>query len=121
MRVEAEGWWVYFLRCADGTLYCGITNDIPRRLVAHGRGRVKYTRGRLPVEVAHAEPARDRSAALRKEAAWKRLSRREKLALIGKGGVRGATCLSSAVTVSPEDAEALPALAARRRGRKRLR
>jgi putative endonuclease len=72
-------WSVYLLRCADGTLYCGCTNDLPRRLAAHGRGRVKYTRGRLPVTLAHVEPAADKSAALRREHAWKRLSRAEKL------------------------------------------
>jgi putative endonuclease len=77
-------WFVYLLRCADGSLYCGVTNDLRRRLGAHERGRVKYTRGRLPVELAHAEPARDRSAALRREAALKRLRRADKLALIAR-------------------------------------
>jgi putative endonuclease len=72
-------WIVYLLRCADGTLYCGATNDVHRRLAAHGRGRCKYTRGRLPVELAHVERAADKSDALRREAAWKRLPRREKL------------------------------------------
>lgn len=76
-------WHVYLLRCADGTLYCGVTNDLERRLVRHGRGEVKYTRGRLPVALAWHEPARDRSAALRREHAIKRLSRARKLALIG--------------------------------------
>ncbi len=75
-----QPWSVYLLRCADGSLYCGATNDIARRLVAHARGRVKYTRGRLPVELAHLEDAADRSDALRREAAWKRLSRAQKLA-----------------------------------------
>src|SRR5258706_211662 len=60
-----KAWIVYLLRCCDGTLYCGITNDLPRRLGAHGRGGVKYTRGRLPVEVVYVEPAADRSAAHR--------------------------------------------------------
>jgi putative endonuclease len=77
-----EGWSVYLLRCADGTLYCGATNDITRRLVAHGRGRVKYTRGRLPVELAHLERAGGKGAALSREAACKRLTRAAKLALI---------------------------------------
>lgn len=77
-------WSVYLLRCSDGTLYCGCTNDVERRLAAHGRGRVKYTRGRLPVTLAHVEPAADKSAALRQEAAWKRLSRAEKLRRISK-------------------------------------
>lgn len=73
-------WNVYLLRCADGSLYCGATNDVTRRLAAHARGRVKYTRGRLPVELAHLEGAADKSDALRREAAWKRLSRAQKLA-----------------------------------------
>ena len=68
------GYLVYILRCGDGTLYTGCTNDLPRRLQAHQSGRgAKYTRSRLPVE---------RSAALRREAAIKRLDRRRKLALI---------------------------------------
>jgi putative endonuclease len=74
-------WTVYLLRCSDGTLYCGCTNDLERRLAAHGRGGVKYTRGRLPVEVAYCEPAQDRSHALRREAALKKLSRAQKLRL----------------------------------------
>lgn len=72
-------WAVYLLRCADGTLYCGATNDVARRLAAHGRGRVKYTRGRLPVALAHVEQATDKGDALRREAAWKRLTRAQKL------------------------------------------
>ena len=72
-------WQVYLLRCADDTLYCGCTNDLPRRLAAHGRGRVKYTRGRLPVELAHVERVADKSAALRREYQWKQLRRAEKL------------------------------------------
>ena len=79
-----QSWWVYLLRCADGTLYCGITNHLERRLAVHGRGRVKYTRGRLPVELAHCEPAAGKGAALRAEAAWKRLTRKQKLARIAK-------------------------------------
>jgi putative endonuclease len=81
-------WWVYLLRCRDGTLYCGMTNDLARRLAAHGRGRVKYTRGRLPVEVVHVEPAADRSDALRREARLKRLRRSQKLRLIAQGARR---------------------------------
>lgn len=76
-----SGWTVYLLRCADGTLYCGCTNDLARRLVRHHRGAVKYTRGRLPVAVAYSEAVPGRSAALRREAAIKRLSRARKLGL----------------------------------------
>ncbi|WP_300749034.1 GIY-YIG nuclease family protein [uncultured Oscillibacter sp.] len=79
------GWTVYILRCGDGTLYTGCTNDLPRRLAAHRSGRgAKYTRSRLPVEPVYREEAADKSAALRREAAIKRLDRRKKLALIGE-------------------------------------
>lgn len=77
---------VYILRCGDGTLYTGCTNDLPRRLKAHQSGKgAKYTRARLPVELVYQEPAQDKSQALRREAAIKRLTRWEKLALIAKG------------------------------------
>lgn len=74
---------VYILRCADGTLYTGCTNDLARRLRTHSAGKgAKYTRARLPVELVYTEPALDKSQALRREAAIKALSRGEKLALI---------------------------------------
>lgn len=81
------GWTVYILRCGDGTLYTGCTNDLPRRLEAHRSGKgAKYTRSRPPVELVYQEETADKSAALRREAAIKRLDRRAKLALIeGKG------------------------------------
>ena len=104
---------MYLLRCRDGTLYCGITNDVERRLAAHGRGRVKYTRGRLPMEVAHLETAADKSAALRAELAWKRLTRRQKLARMA--AVRPDTCLFTSGKLSHKDAQALPRAARRRR------
>lgn len=72
------------LRCRDGTLYTGATIDLARRLARHSAGRgARYTRSRLPVVLVHAEPAQDRGAALRREAALKRLSRAEKLLLVG--------------------------------------
>lgn len=77
-----SGWLVYILRCADDSLYTGCTNNLPRRLRSHGNGRVKYTRGRLPVEVAYSEPAESHGAALRREVVIKRLSRTRKLQLI---------------------------------------
>jgi len=77
---------VYLLRCRDGSLYTGITNDLPQRLESHRRGKASaYTRSRRPVALAYQEIARDRSAALKREAAIKRLSRREKLALCNAG------------------------------------
>ncbi len=75
--------FVYMVECADGSLYTGWTNRLPQRIAAHNRGRgAKYTRSRLPVRLVWAEAQPDSSAALRREAALKRLTRREKLALI---------------------------------------
>ena len=71
------------LRCRDGTLYTGATNDLERRVAVHGRGRgAAYTRARLPVTLVWSEPAADRSTALKREAALKRLSRAQKLRLV---------------------------------------
>jgi putative endonuclease len=81
-------WTVYVLRCADDSLYTGATNDLEARLAAHGAGRGgAYTRSRLPVRLVYAEPQLDRGAALRREAALKRLSRAAKLALIAAATV----------------------------------
>jgi putative endonuclease len=72
-------WCVYLLRCGDGSLYCGTTNDLADRFLAHCEGKgARYTRGRGPLRVAWVEPARDRGAALRREAAVKRLAKSEK-------------------------------------------
>ena len=72
-------WYVYILRCGDGTLYTGITDDIPRRLAAHRSGKgAKYTRGRGPLELVYQEQVPDKSAALRREIQIKRLRRAEK-------------------------------------------
>ncbi|HWH11369.1 MAG TPA: GIY-YIG nuclease family protein [Solirubrobacteraceae bacterium] len=83
--------WVYLLRClADDSLYTGWTVDLARRLSAHQAGTAsRYTRSRLPVELALAMPMPDAGAARREEARIKRLSRPEKLALIdlGRSGV----------------------------------
>ena len=77
--------WVYLLRCGDGSLYTGWTNDLDRRLAAHAAGTAsRYTRSRLPVELALALPQPDRSAARREEARIKRLTRRAKLALLAQ-------------------------------------
>jgi putative endonuclease len=75
---------VYLLRCADGSLYCGWTTDVEQRLAAHRSGTAsRYTRSRLPVELAAVIPVADRSAALREEARIKRLPRTAKLRLLG--------------------------------------
>jgi putative endonuclease len=79
-----QRWSVYVLSCADGSLYTGATTDVARRLAQHQAGRgARYTRARLPVVLVHTERARDQGAALRREAAIKRLPRRRKLALLG--------------------------------------
>src|SRR6185436_9099364 len=78
-----RGWYVYILRCRDGTLYTGIAVDLRRRLEAHRRGAAaKYTRSRRPVTLAYEERQPDRSSALKREAALRRLGRTGKLALI---------------------------------------
>jgi putative endonuclease len=76
-------WHVYMLRCADGSLYTGIATDVARRVGEHNGSKkaARYTRSRQPVALAYAETAESRSAALVREAALKKLSRREKLAL----------------------------------------
>lgn len=77
------------LRCRDGTLYTGATNDLERRLATHGRGRgAAYTRARLPVTLVWSESVGDRGAALRREAAIKRLSRGDKLLLVAAAARR---------------------------------
>jgi predicted GIY-YIG superfamily endonuclease len=78
-----SGWFVYILRCADGTYYTGITNDLERRCRQHNAGTgSRYTRCRLPARVVYHEPQATRSLALKREAAVKALSRRQKEALV---------------------------------------
>ena len=75
------GYLVYILRCGDGTLYTGCTNDLPCRLQAHQSGRgARHTRSRLPVELVYQEAVPDRFCGPAAEAAIKRLDRRRKLA-----------------------------------------
>jgi putative endonuclease len=72
-------WECYLLRCADDTLYCGITNDLDKRLAVHNAGDgAKYTRGRLPVQLMYHEACVDKSAALKRELKIKKLSRAAK-------------------------------------------
>ena len=82
--------FVYLLRCADGSLYTGWTNDLDRRLAAHNAGTAsRCTRSRRPVGLVYWERRADRSDALRREAEIKKLSRADKLALIGAAGEKG--------------------------------
>lgn len=75
--------YVYILRCADGSLYTGWTNDLQRRVETHAAGRgAKYTRARLPVELVYSEKCETKELAMSREWHIKRLSRAQKLALI---------------------------------------
>jgi putative endonuclease len=81
--LETMNWFCYILRCADNTLYCGITNDLDKRIAAHNAGTAaKYTRGRGPVKLVFAENCVDKSVSLKREMEIKNLSRTKKLALI---------------------------------------
>lgn len=83
IAVPPTTWFCYILRCTDDTLYCGITNDLEKRLAAHNAGTAaKYTRARGPVELVLVESCPDKSAALKREMAIKSLTRVKKLALI---------------------------------------
>jgi len=76
-------WYVYMLRCGDGSLYTGCTDNVERRLAVHQSGKgAKYTRSRLPVVLVYREELPDKSAALRREAAIKAMTRERKLALL---------------------------------------
>ena len=82
----ATAWTVYMLRCSDGTLYTGCTNDLEARVARHNAGKgASYTRSRRPVALVFQEHAEDRSAALKREAALKKLTRAEKLRLVAAG------------------------------------
>lgn len=75
-------WHVYMLRCGDGSLYTGATNDLQNRVAKHQSGKgARYTRSRLPVLLVFSEKAGDKSAALKREAALKKLPRAAKLML----------------------------------------
>ena len=74
---------VYVVECSDGSLYTGYTTDVDRRVNEHNAGEgAKYTRGRTPVELRHVETFEERSAALSREHAIKRLSRAAKVSLL---------------------------------------
>lgn len=82
-------WTVYILACGDGSLYTGITNDLEKRLAAHRAGTgARYTRGRGPLEIVYTEKKRNKSYALKREAAIKALSRAEKVALSASAASR---------------------------------
>ena len=76
-------WVVYLIRCGDGTLYCGVTNDLSKRFHAHSTGAgAKYTRGRGPPTVEASWPMEGKSEALKRERAIKKMARSQKEKLI---------------------------------------
>jgi predicted GIY-YIG superfamily endonuclease len=78
-----KAWFLYLVRCADGSLYTGITNNVTRRCQQHNAGTAsRYTRSRLPVELIYQESHVSRSVALKRELAVKAMSREEKESLI---------------------------------------
>jgi predicted GIY-YIG superfamily endonuclease len=82
-KPSAKTWFVYLLRCVDGTLYTGIAKDVNRRCQQHNAGTAsRYTRCRLPVELVYQEAYTSRESALRREAAIKALPRRQKESII---------------------------------------
>ncbi|KEA65735.1 putative endonuclease containing a URI domain [Marinobacterium lacunae] len=88
-----QNWYVYIVRCADGSFYTGVTTDLQRREREHngeGGPGARYTRARRPVAMVWSEVQSDRSSALRREYAIKRLRRAQKLRLISNGRVLGA-------------------------------
>jgi putative endonuclease len=91
-----DAWSVYILRCEDGSLYTGASNDVAKRLAKHAAGKgAAYTRSRLPVTLVFQEPAPDKGAALRREAQIKRLSRQEKLLLLKPAARRASKAAAS--------------------------
>ena len=85
---EIATWFVYILRCADGSYYTGITTDLNRRAEEHNGARsgARYTRSRRPVELVYSEICAHRSAAAKREYAIKRLSQLKKIELVNAGG-----------------------------------
>jgi putative endonuclease len=82
-RPRAPSWQVYILRCGDGSLYTGIARDVAARLAQHEAGKgARYTRGRGPLTLVYVEEAASHGAALRREAAIRRLGRAGKEALL---------------------------------------
>lgn len=83
-------WVCYLLQCADQTLYCGITNDLDKRLAAHNAGEgAKYTRGRSPVKLVYCETCADKSSALKREMEIKKMPRGAKRALCERVAAAG--------------------------------
>ncbi|OGF47465.1 MAG: hypothetical protein A2452_03005 [Candidatus Firestonebacteria bacterium RIFOXYC2_FULL_39_67] len=85
VKVKNKSWYVYILKCIDGTFYTGITNDIKKRIETHNKGKgAKYTRGRVPVEIVYKKRCKDKSGASKKEARIKQSGKAVKLEIINK-------------------------------------
>ena len=83
--IPQNNWWVYLLECKDDSLYCGITNNLEKRLKQHNgeiKGGAKYTRSHLPCKLVYKEASPSRSEASQREAVIKKMSKDEKQALI---------------------------------------
>ena len=79
-------WWVYIIKCCDGSLYTGISTDLDRRFQQHRSGKgAKYFRIRQPLEIVYSEGTYSRHEASRREVKIKKMSHREKQVLIGSG------------------------------------
>jgi predicted GIY-YIG superfamily endonuclease len=101
MAAVTNNWAVYIVRCADNSLYTGVSNAVEQRVKTHNAGQgARYTRSRLPVTLVHEEPAADRGAALRREFAIKSLSRESKQKLISGCLDEDVQAAASAVTGS---------------------
>jgi predicted GIY-YIG superfamily endonuclease len=82
-KLPGDRWFVYMVRCADGSLYTGMAEDVSRRCQQRNAGTAsRYTRSRLPVVMVYKEVQRSRSLALKREAAIKAMTRREKMVMI---------------------------------------
>ena len=102
-KKKAPGWFLYILKCRDNTFYTGITTDLERRLDQHNNGTAsRCTRSRLPVVRVYHEACADRSDALKRECAVKKLAREEKELMV-KCGKRGAIAAQKRSRSKPLD------------------
>jgi formylglycine-generating enzyme required for sulfatase activity len=103
--MAARPWFVYIVRCRDGSLYTGVSTDVRARVDAHNDGRgARYTRARRPVTLVHVEPAAGRGAALSREARVKAMRRTAKLALITSAAMLASTLIALQVRADPRPA-----------------
>ena len=85
VQIKTSQWYVYMVRCADQSLYTGITTDVQRRVIEHnGEGGARYTRARTPVVLVYQEHVASRSIASKREIAIKKLKKKQKEALLSK-------------------------------------